>query len=303
MGDKVRIGIIGGGSIGLLFGAYYSQKHDVTIYTKTLEQANLLSNQGIKLHYLGDETICTVEGLVDFSHLNNQDFIIIAVKQYDLASLFPILKNLYTTIPLLFIQNGMSHIELIDSLPQETLFVSTIEHGAKRLNAVTVEHTGTGKTNISLFRGKKGNWNYIPCVDDVRFSFDYYDDFEEMLLYKLIVNAVINPLTAIFNIPNGSLIDNPFFYQVFLKLFNDIITVFPTLNVQKTLYKIETICRQTEQNTSSMLKDIKEGRQTEIDAILGFVLKKGERMGHEMRIASMIYEMVKGLEYEGGIKK
>ena len=43
----MRIGIIGGGAIGLLFANYLSEKHDVTIYTRTQEQAELLNRDGL----------------------------------------------------------------------------------------------------------------------------------------------------------------------------------------------------------------------------------------------------------------
>ena len=43
----MRIGIIGGGAIGLLFANYLSENHDVTIFTRTKEQAELLNRDGL----------------------------------------------------------------------------------------------------------------------------------------------------------------------------------------------------------------------------------------------------------------
>ncbi|MEH7489047.1 2-dehydropantoate 2-reductase N-terminal domain-containing protein, partial [Priestia megaterium] len=44
------IGIIGGGSLGLLFSAYLSDCYDVTLYTKTKTQAKCINENGITLH-------------------------------------------------------------------------------------------------------------------------------------------------------------------------------------------------------------------------------------------------------------
>ena len=52
---------------------------------------------------------------------------------------------------ILFLQNGMGHLKYLDKLKGE-VYVGTVEHGAIRLKANTVLHTGIGSTNISSFR-------------------------------------------------------------------------------------------------------------------------------------------------------
>ncbi|MDQ7861305.1 2-dehydropantoate 2-reductase N-terminal domain-containing protein [Peribacillus frigoritolerans] len=42
----MRIGIIGGGAIGLLFASHLSEKHNVTLYTHTADQASIIQRDG-----------------------------------------------------------------------------------------------------------------------------------------------------------------------------------------------------------------------------------------------------------------
>jgi len=42
-GGFMRIGIIGGGAIGLLFACYLSKSNQVTLYCRTNEQVRLIS--------------------------------------------------------------------------------------------------------------------------------------------------------------------------------------------------------------------------------------------------------------------
>ena len=48
------------------------------------------------------------------------------------------------------------------------------------------------------------------------------EDYENMLLKKLVVNAVINPLTAILGIKNGELIENPHYFELVKMIFCEI---------------------------------------------------------------------------------
>nr|MCG0057130.1 hypothetical protein [Escherichia coli] len=67
-------------------------------------------------------------------NIKEADLIIITVKQYHLKEIIPFIKTLTIHTPLLFIQNGMSHIEILKNLPQSTLYLGTVEHGAMRTN-------------------------------------------------------------------------------------------------------------------------------------------------------------------------
>ncbi|MBS4193885.1 2-dehydropantoate 2-reductase [Lederbergia citri] len=299
----MKIGIIGGGAVGLLFGAYLSSYHEISIYTRTKKQAKLLNNQGITLIRDNTKHKYAVNGQGDYENIAFQDFIVVAVKQYDLHSLEKILKMIPKHIPLLFIQNGMGHLQLLNALPHHSIYVGTVEHGVVRIEHGTIEHTGIGKTNIAIFRGQHDDFRDFPAIQNQYFPFQIQSNYKNMLYSKLIANAVINPLTAVFNVPNGRIIENPFYYEAFIALFIEIMQLFPEINKKDSLHNVELICKKTKHNTSSMLKDLKEGKKTEIDAILGYILEEGNKNGHALPFTKFIFTMIKGKELEGGIEE
>ncbi|MCR2820822.1 2-dehydropantoate 2-reductase [Lederbergia panacisoli] len=299
----MKIGIIGGGAVGLLFGAYFSPYHDVTIFTKTKNQAMALNNQGITLIRENTESKYAVKGNEEFEKVTDQDFIVVAVKQYDLNSLEQVFHMIPTHIPLLFIQNGMGHLQLLDTLPHHSIYVGTVEHGVLRIDYGTIRHTGIGKTNIAIFRGLHHDFEKFPNMNKQYFPFQIQKNYKNILYSKLIANALINSLTAIFNVQNGRLIENPYYYKCFLMLFNEIMPLFPEMNKEDSLHEVEAICQKTKENTSSTLKDLKDGRKTEIDAILGYIIEQGNKKGHALPFTKLVFNMIKGKELEGGLRE
>ena len=91
---------------------------------------------------------------------------------------------------------------------------------------------------------------------------------------KLVVNVCINPLTALLRVQNGELISNPFFYQMMEQVFQEVAFL-----VKKEIVwqMVRHVCERTSRNTSSMLADVRANRQTEINAIIGYVLEEAKK--------------------------
>ncbi|MCT8139034.1 hypothetical protein H1D32_15800 [Anaerobacillus sp. CMMVII] len=113
---------------------------------------------------------------------------------------------------------------------------------------------------------------------------------------KLVVNGVVNPLTAIFKVTNGELLTNPYYFQLMRKIFEEISSVFSCNDLE--WQRIIEVCKKTSQNRSSMLSDIEAKRETEIEAITGYILDKAALQNKELPLNQFIYNSIKGLEYQ-----
>lgn len=292
----MRIGIIGGGAIGLLVSAYFARKHAVTVYTRSEQQANEINHNGLCLEKDGEKTTFQVVAtpLIE-GQLHNQDLFIIAVKQYHLPTVIPHLRNIHSK--LLFVQNGMGHLKYLEELSgSNEVYVGVVEHGAFKKKANAVLHSGNGLIKVAAYAGKLADLQWLQ--DDSSFPFVLEADFKEMLTQKLIVNAMINPLTALFEVMNGTLLTNPYYKTIFTNYFNEIASLLEVENQNDVLQHVITICEKTAKNRSSMLRDIEEKRPTEIDAILGYILELAVEKQAYAPITNNLYYMIKGKEYE-----
>ncbi|WHY93497.1 2-dehydropantoate 2-reductase [Neobacillus cucumis] len=300
----MEIGIIGAGSLGLLFASYLSRVFTVTLYTRTEEQAMEIKKNGIILKKNTKRTQALVRALPLSKWEGTEDLIIITVKSYHLEE---IIKNI-NRLPrppknLLFLQNGMGHLKHLETLRETQISVGSVEHGAYREDAFTVSHNGEGITNVAVFRGDTYVLTALTETAPSEFPMVMNEDFYKMLVNKLIVNSVINPLTAILGVKNGELIKNEYYFKNVVHLFNEISILLNIENPDIHLKKIIDICHKTADNRSSMLKDIEANRKTEVDAILGFLLEKANEEFKKVPLIESFYLLLNGKELgKGGLK-
>ncbi|MDO3659298.1 2-dehydropantoate 2-reductase [Bacillus sp. C28GYM-DRY-1] len=291
----MKIGIIGGGSVGLLCAYYLSLHHEVTVVTRRKEQAAAIQSGGVRLYKGGKEfsADCSADTSINIDF----DLLVVTVKQHQLQSVFPLLERIGKT-NILFLQNGMGHIHnLKDWHVEHSIYVGIVEHGAVRKSDTAVDHTGVGAIKWSAFDdAKPDRLNILHQHNRSEFPILYERDWYPLLTGKLIVNACINPLTALLQVKNGELLTTPA-YLAFMKLvFQEACRILRLENETEAWERVRTVCGQTKDNRSSMLVDVIEGRQTEIDAIIGYLLKEARLHGLDAVHLEFLYGSIKALE-------
>ena len=296
----MRIGIIGGGSIGLLFASYLSLSFTVTVYTRTSQQALKINRDGIWLRRQQELIHCPVVACPIGDWTGQEDLTLITVKQYQLNNVLTRLTDPGTSKgPLLFLQNGMGHLDALSQLQNKEIFVGSVEHGAVKINENTVSHNGVGVTKVAVFSGNSSCLQSFLSLMPDGFPFAFEMNYFQMLLNKLIVNAMINPLTAILQVKNGQLIKNPEYFLIFKQLFAELVEILNLENWQENWQQITNVCQNTAQNQSSMLKDLLNHQETEVEAILGYLLKEAQKNDCKAPLIRTLYHLIKGKEYEG----
>ena len=103
---------------------------------------------------------------------------------------------------------------------------------------------------------------------------------------KLLVNSVINPITALTRVSNGEVFNHPDRVAIAQKLCDEFMMVAAKRNVdidfargESALDLCRSVCEKTSHNTSSMLADVLQGRSTEVDFITGAVLRQAAMGG------------------------
>lgn len=290
------IGVIGGGSLGLLLTYYLSKNHDITLYVRRISQLETIKSSGLQLKKDGQliESVYVHVELIE--DLSNKDLIFITVKQPQIDLIIDHLQNKEIQSHVVFLQNGMGHIDKIASLSLP-VSIGVVEHGANRTADHEVNHLGAGRIKLAPF-----NYAYdkLVCLysllHDIDFPFDITEKWLPLVKNKLLINAVINPLTALFDVPNGAIITNESLRELAKQLTKEAANVL-RLNEQDAWNEVKRVALNTKFNTSSMRADIIKNRETENKAISGYLLKKANDVGTPY--TSFIYHAIQALEERG----
>lgn len=292
----MEIGIIGSGSVGMLCAACLAKEHRVTVYTRRKEQSDLINEKGIIL-LQGDQKTTVKDVKVCSGRDYKEPLLIIAVKQYQLGDVLPLLKEMKERKNLLFLQNGMSHIPLLESLEGHNVYIGSVEHGSLKSGDATVAHTGAGVIKVSSLFPDQPPLT-LTALDSERFPFEAVKDWKEAHSRKLLANAVINPLTALLKVKNGELIENPHYSRMAKSVFKEAIGILGISDENAEWEKVKEICRRTAENRSSMLRDVEACRKTEIDGIIGYLLDEAKKQNKPVPLLELLYHAVKGGEKE-----
>ncbi len=178
------------------------------------------------------------------------------------------------------LQNGLGALDglLPDSItPLEAVSTSAVK-GQHPHHHVVAENTtwlGGNSPPPPWLAGLQAHWPNLQWADNIHAP----------QWQKLVANAVINPLTALYDVPNGQIVDDPVLRQRAIRLCNEVDVVLLAMDPDwpgKSLDNVLAVARATAGNTSSMRADRQRGATTEIDAINGWIVKQAKRLGLEV---------------------
>ena len=241
---------------------------------------------------------------------------------------------------IVFLQNGMGILDEVnhqlfpDDEYRPTYVIGVVTHGLYSNGPFSVEHAGEGTIALGAMprmpqdkpeenetlRELAPSARYLmrtmtrtPVLVAIGFP---PTGLLQQQLDKLAVNCIINPITAIIDCKNGALLSNMYLTRVIRLLLAEISMVIQSMpelkNVPNVKMRFDTlrlerivfsIANKTAENYSSMLQDVRLGRQTEIDYINGYIVRRGEEMGIHCVMNYMLMHMVKGKNKIKGLEQ
>lgn len=215
-----------------------------------------------------------------------------------IEALTPLVGQLATDVPIVLLHNGMGIAEQVVTLfPHNPVIAGVTSHGAMQSGHFVFRHTGKGETWLGPVN--EAARAHAALADDLAAALGqagWDEQIQARQWQKLAVNCAINPLTALYKLKNGELA-GPRFADALQQICVEVADVMCAEGIATTADELQrrvmTVVELTADNYSSMYQDMELGRETEIEAITGFLLAKAARHGIAVPVNQGLYQAIK----------
>ena len=292
----MKITVIGPGAIGTLLATLLSNTNvEISLLVKP-KHKELLQDGKIILDNFNGRRL--EKKITIVTELDNPEWIILAVKSYDVDSLIELLGN--SNAPILCCQNGIkTYLQLTKKIGKDRIAYMVTGIGSSKIETGEAEFRGSGFTFIGEASGIAST-RLINLSELIRTSGITCEVVNDVLSYvwlKTIINSSINPVAAYAKVINGDL-RKPELNKIVHKICIESTKISTEIGINLPLEpwsEIEKIIRNTAENKCSMLQDLENGRQTEIDAINGEIARIADSNGLDATYNKEFIEKIKSV--------
>lgn len=290
-----RIIVLGAGGVGSYFGAVLSSQNDVLLIARS-PHVKAVNSKGLILSG-SREGVYKVKAAEEIEEIPAQSLIILTTKVYDVEKALAGIKDkLRTDTTILILQNGLGNEEIVRRTAGNAvrivrgLVTSGLEFREPgrievKIEAETVlEKSELGEQIARLF---KESGLVVRICEDINVE----------IWRKLIMNCVVNPLTAILRAPDKE-IGSSELRTVRRAIVEECVEVAGAEHINVRTDILEDLERllPSYTNFSSMYQDIARGNRTEIDFLNGKIVDLAKKHGIRTPVNGTIVSLIKYLE-------
>jgi len=293
--------IVGTGAMACLFAARLAAAGvNVTMLGSWKAGLRALEQDGVRLlEPSGSEIAYPVRAVSSKEACIPARYALVLVKSWGTAKAARQLSHCLSPEGLaLTLQNGLGNREALSAaLGPERVALGVTTIGATLLGPGRVRPAGEGKL---MLNGHPRLGPVEAMLREAGFPIERVEDPGALLWGKLVINAAINPLTAILEVPNGELLRRAEARELMGALALEAAAVAHAQGVclpfDDPVRAAEDVALRTAPNCSSMLQDVRRGACTEIDAICGAIVREGAKHNVATPTNQVLWKLVKTIE-------
>ena len=308
----MKIAIIGSGGVGGYFGGKLANAgNDVTFLARGEHLKAIRANGLIVKSILGDFKVDAVKATDDIQEIGYVDIIILGVKAWQIKEIAPDLQSIVnentTILPL---QNGiLAAEELKEQINKKNIVGGLCRIISKIESPGIINHFGVMPSIIL------GEFNHVKTerILKIKALFDKAGINSTISadinadLWKKFISICVSGLLAVSGTTYGELRELKETRQLMVELLNEIYRLSQKVGIQIEPDFVEKTISFTDSlpydSTSSLTRDVWEGKPSEIEYQNGTVVRLGEKYGVDTPVNRFIYSCILPMELKARKKK
>ncbi len=304
----MKLLVLGAGAVGSLLAARLSAAgHPVELVARP-DHADAIRARGLRVVGTSPGTFHP-SALDDLAEAAPPDAVLLTVKTFDLASASGRLARRFPRLPpTLLPQNGLGIERTVEAAIRASAGEDAEAVLVRASNSIPVTLVGPGvvrqagvgeivlRDPASGGPARDAAALFVTLLDRAGIPVRLVDDLERELWRKALINAAINPVTALHRVPNGRLLELPYREEA-TGLLREAQRAAALAGFEfsdrEADADFERVARATAENRSSMLQDRDRGRPTEVDAISGEILRVAVAQGVDLPRTRAVVERLR----------
>lgn len=309
--SRTAVAVFGAGAVGCYFGGMLARSGVPVTLVGRPHHVDAIAAEGLLLETTTFTERVRVAASTDPGAVRGAGLVLVAVKSWDTEevgrALAPHLSDGATVLSL---QNGVENAARLRAVTGRGAFPAVVWVAAEMTAPGTVTHAGRGDLVIGdetpAAKGAPGRTKAldaaaalfvgagVPC----RVS----ENIAAELWAKLAANCAFNPVSALSRERYGRIGASPAGRRLLEEAVVEVLAVAAASGVamegQDALGATLKLTDSMPEATSSMAQDLARGRRTEVDALNGFVARRGEALGVPAPVNRTLAMLVKLLDRE-----
>jgi 2-dehydropantoate 2-reductase len=299
-----RVAVVGAGAVGGYFGGMLARAGARVTLIGRPAHVDVWKRDGLFIDSLHFQESVRVDASTDLDSAQDAELVLFCVKSPDTEdTAAQLARHLRSGAVIVSLQNGVDNVERMRAAAGLDPIAAVVYVASSMPAAGRVKHSGRGDLLIGDVRGRtlasRGDtlprvaaWfeaSGVPC----RVS----QDIEADLWTKLITNVGLNAISAVANATYGSIAAVPETRGTVHQLVDECVAVARAGGVPLPAMDYgDMVVRFAEKVGavySSTAQDLERGKRTEIDALNGFVVRRGSELGVPTPVNQSLVALVK----------
>jgi 2-dehydropantoate 2-reductase len=299
-----RVAVVGAGAVGGYFGGMLARAGARVTLIGRPAHVDVWRRDGLFVDSINFQESVSVEASTDLAASGDADLVLFSVKSLDTEETArQLARHVKGDALIVSLQNGVDNVERIRSAAALDPIAAVVYVASSMPAPGRIKHDARGDLLIGDRPGRPGppretaiarvsSWFEaagVPC----RVS----PDIDADLWTKLITNAALNAISAVVRAPYGDIVAIPESRETVRQLVEECVAVARADGVSlPDVDFVEMVWRFAEKVArvySSTAQDLERGKRTEIDALNGFVVRRGARLGVRTPVNQSLLALVK----------
>jgi len=297
-----KVAVLGAGAVGCYFGGMLARAGaPVTLIGRPAHVA-AFQLEGLLLDTLQFKARVPVDASTDASAVAGAALVLVCVKSGDTdAAAKSVAPHLAPGATIVSLQNGVDNAARMRQLVDAEVLAAVVYVGCQMAGPGHVRHTGRGDLVIG---GRAGADEGARRAASVAAVFEragvpckVSSNVDGELWTKLIINCAYNAACALSRLQYGPMVASAWARELMAQVVDEAVTVARAegvaLDTDGLLERVLSIGAAMPAQLSSTAQDIGLGKATEIDALNGYVARRGAELGVPTPVNRTLYALVK----------